>query len=205
MPDQPRYYINDTGTGNIVNLSHPRVLQMVTDSLRYWVDEMHVDGFRFDLAIDPVREPHGFDQGGGFLDSCRQDPVLSKVKLIAEPWDIGPGGYQAGQFPPGWAEWNDKYRDTVRAWKGDEGKAPGARRAADGLRRYLQPPRPQTLGERQLHHRARRLHAQRSRFRIQRQAQREEWGRQSRRPLEQPVMELRRRRADGQCRDSRTA
>jgi glycogen operon protein len=125
MPDQPRYYINDTGTGNTLNLSHPRVLQMVTDSLRYWVTEMHVDGFRFDLATILAREPYGFDQGGGFLDSCRQDPILSKVKLIAEPWDIGPGGYQVGQFPPGWAEWNDKFRDTVRAyWKGDEGKVP---------------------------------------------------------------------------------
>jgi isoamylase len=125
LPDNRRYYINDTGTGNTVNLSHPRVLQMVTDSLRYWVTEMHVDGFRFDLATILAREPHGFDQGGGFLDSCRQDPCLSKVKLIAEPWDIGPGGYQVGAFPPGWAEWNDKYRDTVRSyWKGDEGKVP---------------------------------------------------------------------------------
>jgi glycogen operon protein len=125
MPDQARYYINDTGTGNTLNLSHPRVLQMVTDSLRYWVTEMHVDGFRFDLATILAREPYGFDQGGGFLDSCRQDPILSKVKLIAEPWDIGPGGYQVGQFPPGWAEWNDKFRDTVRSyWKGDEGKVP---------------------------------------------------------------------------------
>ena len=124
-PDNQRYYINDTGTGNTVNLSHPRVLQMVTDSLRYWVTEMHVDGFRFDLATILAREDHGFDPGGGFLDSCRQDPVLSRVKLIAEPWDIGPGGYQVGQFPPSWAEWNDKYRDTVRSyWKGDEGKVP---------------------------------------------------------------------------------
>ena len=123
-PD-PRYYINDTGTGNTLNLSHSRVLQMVTDSLRYWVSEMHVDGFRFDLATILGREPHGFDQGGGFLDSCRQDPVLSRAKLIAEPWDCGPGGYQVGGFPPGWAEWNDRYRDTVRAyWKGDEGKLP---------------------------------------------------------------------------------
>jgi isoamylase len=118
-----RYYINDTGTGNTVNLSHPRVLQMVTDSLRYWVTEMHVDGFRFDLATILAREPHGFDEGGGFLKSCRQDPLLSSVKLIAEPWDIGPGGYQVGGFPPGWAEWNDQFRDTVRAfWKGEEGK-----------------------------------------------------------------------------------
>ncbi len=121
-----RYYINETGTGNTVNLSHPRVLQMVTDSLRYWVQEMHVDGFRFDLATILGREPYGFDEGGGFLDSCRQDPILSSVKLIAEPWDIGPGGYQVGNFPPGWAEWNDKYRDTVRGyWKGEEGKLAG--------------------------------------------------------------------------------
>ncbi|HTW86442.1 MAG TPA: glycogen debranching protein GlgX [Candidatus Binataceae bacterium] len=125
LPDKPRYYINDTGTGNTVNLSHPRVLQMVTDSLRYWVTEMHVDGFRFDLGTILGREVGGFDEGGGFLDSCRQDPVLNQVKLISEPWDCGPGGYQVGSFPPGWAEWNDRYRDTVRSfWKGDEGKAP---------------------------------------------------------------------------------
>ena len=125
LPDQPRYYVNDTGTGNTMNLSHPRVLQMVTDSLRYWAIEMHVDGFRFDLATILGREAHGFDQGGGFLDSCRQDPTLSEMKLIAEPWDCGPGGYQVGSFPPGWAEWNDRYRDTVRSfWKGDQGKAP---------------------------------------------------------------------------------
>ena len=124
LPDQKRYYINDTGTGNTFNLSHPRVLQLVTDSLRYWATEMRVDGFRFDLATILGREPHGFDEGGGFLDSCRQDPVLSRAKLIAEPWDIGPGGYQVGGFPPGWAEWNDRFRDTVRAfWKGDEGQA----------------------------------------------------------------------------------
>lgn len=122
MPDEKRFYINDTGTGNTVNLSHPRVLQMVTDSLRYWVQEMHVDGFRFDLATILAREPYGFDEGGGFLDACRQDPILSGIKLIAEPWDIGPGGYQVGHFPPGWAEWNDKFRDTVRAyWKGSSG------------------------------------------------------------------------------------
>lgn len=125
LPDQKRYYINDTGTGNTVNLSHQRVLQMVSDSLRYWADEMRVDGFRFDLATILGREPYGFDEGGGFLDTCRQDPLLSSVKLIAEPWDIGPGGYQVGQFPPGWAEWNDKFRDTVRSfWKGDAGMLP---------------------------------------------------------------------------------
>ena len=133
LPDKPRYYINDTGTGNTVNLSHPRVLQMVADSLRYWAREMGVDGFRFDLATILAREPYGFDEGGGFLDACRQDPVLSQVKLIAEPWDIGPGGYQVGRFPPGWAEWNDKFRDTVRAyWKGDEGKVPDLARRITG-------------------------------------------------------------------------
>jgi glycogen operon protein len=123
-PDK-RYYINDTGTGNTVNLSHSRVLQMVTDSLRYWAQEMQIDGFRFDLATILGREPHGFDEDGRFLDTCRQDPALSQVKLIAEPWDCGPGGYQVGRFSPGWAEWNDRYRDTVRGyWKGEEGKLP---------------------------------------------------------------------------------
>jgi isoamylase len=121
MPDQPRYYINDTGTGNTVNTSHPRVLQMVTDSLRYWAQKMHVDGFPFDLGI-LGREPEGFDQRGGFFDAVGQDPVLSKLKLVGEPWDIGPGGYQVGGFPPGWAEWADKYRDTVRHyWKDTDG------------------------------------------------------------------------------------
>jgi isoamylase len=123
-PDN-RYYINDTGTGNTLNLSHPRVLQMVNDSLRYWATEMRIDGFRFDLATILGREEYGFDEGGGFLDSCRQDPVLSGVKLIAEPWDCGPGGYQVGGFPPGWAEWNDRFRDTVRGfWRGDDGVLP---------------------------------------------------------------------------------
>jgi isoamylase len=125
LPDDHRYYINDTGTGNTVNTSHPRVLQMVTDSLRYWVEEMHIDGFRFDLGTILGREPEGFDQRGGFFDAVSQDPVLSKVKLVGEPWDIGPGGYQVGGFPPGWAEWNDKYRDTVRDyWKDTDGTAP---------------------------------------------------------------------------------
>jgi isoamylase len=135
LPDNRRFYINDTGTGNTVNLSHPRVLQMVTDSLRYWALEMHVDGFRFDLATILAREPWGFDEGGGFLKSCRQDPVLSMTKLIAEPWDIGPGGYQVGRFPPGWAEWNDRFRDVARSyWKGDEGAVPdlATRLAASG-------------------------------------------------------------------------
>ena len=120
-----RYYVNDTGTGNTLNLSNSRVLQMVTDSLRYWVQEMHVDGFRFDLGTILARETHGFDQASGFLHVCQQDPVLNSVKLVAEPWDCGPGGYQVGEFPPGWAEWNDKFRDDVRRfWKGDAGMTP---------------------------------------------------------------------------------
>lgn len=123
MPDDKRHYINDSGTGNTLDLSHPCVLQMVTDSLRYWATEMHVDGFRFDLATILARHAHGYDERHGFLVACRQDPILSKVKLIAEPWDCGPGGYQVGGFPPGWAEWNDKFRDDVRAfWRGDPGQ-----------------------------------------------------------------------------------
>ncbi len=122
-PD-PRYYINDTGTGNTLNLSHPAVIEMVADSLRYWVNELHVDGFRFDLGTILAREPSGFDSQSGFLKVCNQDPVLRSVKLIAEPWDCGPGGYQVGGFPPGWAEWNDRYRDTVRDfWRGGAGAA----------------------------------------------------------------------------------
>jgi glycogen operon protein len=122
MPGEPRYYINDTGTGNTLNTSHPRVLQMVLDSLRYWATEFDIDGFRFDLGTILGREPTGFDERGGFFDAIGQDPVLRRVKLIGEPWDIGPGGYQLGGFPPGWAEWNDKYRDTLRGfWKGDQG------------------------------------------------------------------------------------
>jgi len=123
--DNKRYYTNDSGTGNMLDLGHPCVLQMVTDSLRYWATEMRVDGFRFDLATILARDHGGFDDRHSFLVSCRQDPVLSKVKLIAEPWDIGPGGYQVGGFPPGWAEWNDLYRDNVRAyWRGDEAQLP---------------------------------------------------------------------------------
>ncbi len=120
QPEQNRYYINDTGTGNTLNLSHPRVIQLVTDSLRYAVQQMHVDGFRFDLGTILAREPNGFDNRSGFLKVCSQDPVLATVKLIAEPWDCGPGGYQVGGFPPGWAEWNDKFRDDVRDfWRGE--------------------------------------------------------------------------------------
>jgi len=126
---EARYYINDTGTGNTLNLSHPAVIEMVTDSLRYWTNELHVDGFRFDLGTILAREPDGFDNQSGFLKACNQDPVLRTVKLIAEPWDCGPGGYQVGGFPPGWGEWNDRYRDTVREfWKAGASVAEIAKR-----------------------------------------------------------------------------
>ena len=123
VPDQPRYYMDYTGTGNTLNMRHPQVLKMVMDSLRYWVLDMHVDGFRFDLAAALARELHDVDRLSAFFDVINQDPVLSKVKLIAEPWDVGEGGYQVGRFPALWAEWNGKYRDVVRRyWKGDDGQ-----------------------------------------------------------------------------------
>jgi glycogen operon protein len=130
---EPRYYINDTGCGNTLNISHPRVLQMVMDSLRYWVQVMGVDGFRFDLATILGRELHGFDKSNGFLDAVLQDPILNSVKMIAEPWDIGPGGYQLGGFPSPWSEWNDRYRDTMRRyWRGDKGLLPEFARRIHG-------------------------------------------------------------------------
>jgi isoamylase len=123
VADNPRYYMDYTGTGNTLNMRHPRVLQLIMDSLRYWVLDMHVDGFRFDLAATLARELHEVDRLGAFLDIIHQDPVLSQVKLIAEPWDLGEGGYQVGKFPVGWAEWNDRYRDAARSyWKGDGGQ-----------------------------------------------------------------------------------
>ncbi|HEX7052563.1 MAG TPA: glycogen debranching protein GlgX [Burkholderiales bacterium] len=121
-PANPRRYLNFTGTGNSFNTAHRVPLQLVMDSLRYWVEEMHVDGFRFDLAPTLARRAHEFDRNSAFLSAARQDPVLSQVKLIAEPWDLGEGGYQLGNFPPGWSEWNDRYRDAVRSyWRGDAG------------------------------------------------------------------------------------
>jgi glycogen operon protein len=123
MAEQERYYNDFTGTGNALELRHRHVLRMVTDSLRYWVQEMGVDGFRFDLASTLARVEGVYDEHAGFLDAVAQDPLLSSAKLIAEPWDTGAGGYQVGSFPPGWSEWNDQYRDTVRKfWKGDDGQ-----------------------------------------------------------------------------------
>ena len=123
MPDNRRYYKDYTGCGNTLNVTHPRTLQLIMDSLRYWVLEMHVDGFRFDLASTLARVLHDVDRLSAFFDIMHQDPVLSQVKLIAEPWDLGEGGYQVGNFPVGWAEWNGKYRDTIRRyWKGEGGQ-----------------------------------------------------------------------------------
>ncbi|HZF07704.1 MAG TPA: glycogen debranching protein GlgX [Thermoanaerobaculia bacterium] len=120
MPDQPAYYMDYTGTGNSLNMRHPHVLQLIMDSLRYWVLDLHVDGFRFDLASTLARELHECDRLAAFFDLIQQDPVVSRVKLIAEPWDLGDGGYQVGNFPPLWSEWNAKYRDSVRDyWRGE--------------------------------------------------------------------------------------
>lgn len=125
QPNDPRYHIDETGCGNTLNLSHPRVLQMVMDSLRYWCTAFNIDGFRFDLGVTLGREPHGYDRGSGFFDALCQDPVLATRKLISEPWDLGPGGYQLGNHPAGFGEWNDKFRDTVRRfWRGDAGMRP---------------------------------------------------------------------------------
>ena len=170
--DSPRHYLDFTGCGNTLNMVHPRVLQLLMDSLRYWVLEMHVDGFRFDLASALARELHEVDRLGAFFDLLRQDPVLNQVKLIAEPWDLGEGGYQVGNFPAGWAEWNDKYRDTMRAyWKGDGGLiGEFARRLTGSSDLYGRNGR-RPLRQHQLRRLPRRLHARRSR-RLQRQAQR---------------------------------
>ncbi|MBS1167983.1 MAG: glgX 1 [Proteobacteria bacterium] len=176
-PDRPRWYINDTGTGNTLNSGHPRVTQMILDSLRYWVEAIGVDGFRFDLATSVGREPHGFDPEGRFLTALRQDPLLSTVKLIAEPWDIGPGGYQLGNFRP-----------------------------AARFARSVRPVKPAAVGVDQLHHRSRRLHAERSRF-LRGKAQRGESRGQPRRPFRQSLGQLRHRGTvggPGHCRHAQT-
>src|SRR6185436_8350022 len=121
VPDDLSYYMDYTGTGNTLQMRSPHTLQLVMDSLLYWIEEMHVDGFRFDLASALARQFHEVDRLSAFFDLIQQDPVVSRVKLIAEPWDIGDGGYQVGNFPPLWSEWNGKYRDTIREyWRGED-------------------------------------------------------------------------------------
>jgi isoamylase len=139
-PENPRFNWDSTGTGNTLDLSHPRVLQMVMDSLRHWVEAYHVDGFRFDLASTLARDPYDFSQRAAFLQACVQDPVLRGVKLVAEPWDVGSGGYQVGGFPIGWSEWNDQYRDTIRSfWRGDPGQLPKVTQVMTGSREIFEP------------------------------------------------------------------
>ncbi|MDB5508669.1 MAG: glycogen debranching protein, partial [Hyphomicrobiales bacterium] len=138
--DNKRFSWDSTGTGNTLDLNHPRVLQMVLDSLRYWVEDFHIDGFRFDLASSLARDPFDVDERSGFLRAVSQDPVLSRVKLIAEPWDLGDGGYRVGGFPAGWSEWNDRYRDHVRGfWRGDPGQLPNLAQALTGSREIFGP------------------------------------------------------------------
>ena len=162
-PENRRFYTDWTGTGNTVDIRHSRTMQLVMDSLRYWVADMHVDGFRFDLAPVLARGDVDVSPFAEFFDVVRQDPVVSKVKLIAEPWDLGPGGYQVGRFPIGWGEWNGKYRDTTRKYLA---RRPGAGgRVRLPARRQQRPVRAQPAepaGQHQLRHLPRRLHAARS-------------------------------------------
>ena len=191
-----------TGCGNTLNMQSPQVLQLIMDSLRYWVLEMHVDGFRFDLASALARELYEVDRLAAFFDIIHQDPVLSQVKLIAEPWDLGEGGYQVGNFPVLWTEWNGKYRDTVRRfWRGDGGTVSELATRLTGSSDLYAHERPPAVRQHQFRHRARRLHAARSR-QLQREAQRGERRREPRRREQQPELELRRRRADRRRRRS---
>ena len=205
VEDDKRYYMDYTGTGNSLNVRHPHSLQLMMDSLRYWVTEMHVDGFRFDLAATLAREFYDVDRLSTFFELVQQDPVVSQVKLIAEPWDIGPGGYQVGNFPPQWTEWNGKYRDTVRDfWRGEPatlGEFASRLTGSADLYETLRPP-PGRVD--QLRHRARRLHAGRPGL-LQREAQRGQRRGQPRRRIAQPVVELRRRGADRRHRRARPA
>jgi len=201
-PEDLRFYVDFTGTGNTLNTVHPpSTLRLIMDSLRYWVVECHVDGFRFDLASTLARGLFEVDRLGAFFDHIHQDPVLSQVKLIAEPWDVGPGGYQVGNFPVLWSEWNGIYRDEMRDfWRGESPER--VRRPPDGIGRPL--PRPLPVGLDQLHHRPRRLYAARPRL-LQREAQRGQSRGQPGRHRRQPLLELRRRGGDRRSGDPRAA
>ena len=205
MPDNPRFYMDYTGTGNTLNARNPRTLQLIMDSLRYWILEMQVDGFRFDLASALARELHDVDRLGSFFDIIHQDPVISRVKLIAEPWDVGEGGYQVGNFPPLWSEWNGKYRDTVRDyWRGAQNTLGEFAFRFTGSSDLYEATGPPALRQHQLRHRPRRLHPARPRL-LQREAQRGQRRGQPRRGEPQPLVEHGRRGADRRSRDQRAA
>ena len=203
--DDQRYYMDYTGTGNSLNMRDPHVLQLLMDSLRYWIVDMHVDGFRFDLASTLARGLHDVDRLSAFFDLVQQDPIVSQVKLIAEPWDVGEGGYQVGNFPPNWAEWNGKYRDCVRDyWRGtDQTISEFAYRHFRQLR-SVRDHRTPAVCQHQFLHRPRRLHADRPGV-IQREAQRSQRRRESRWRVAQSLVELRRRGADRRSRRRRAA
>ena len=205
VDDDPRFYYDTTGTGNTLLMRHPHVLQLVMDSLRYWVEEMHVDGFRFDLAASLARQFHEVDRLSAFFDLVQQDPVVNRVKLIAEPWDVGPGGYQVGNFPPLWTEWNGLYRDVMRDyWRGEPATLGDLRRAPDRLERPLPGRRAPAVGLDQLHHRPRRLHAARPGH-LRREAQRGQRRGQPGRRVPQPLVEPRRGGGDRRPRGHRAA
>ena len=204
VEDDQRYYMDYTGTGNTLNVRHPHSVQLIMDSLRYWVTEMHVDGFRFDLAATLAREFYDVDKLSTFFEMVQQDPVVSQVKLIAEPWDIGPGGYQVGGFPPQWTEWNGDYRDTVRDfWRGEPSLGDFASRLSGSSDLYEHSGR-RPFASHQLRHRPRRLHAARPGV-LQREAQRGQRRGQQRRREPQPLVEPRRRGPDRRPRDPRGA
>ena len=204
VEDEPQYYMDYTGTGNSLNVRHPHSLQLIMDSLRYWVTEMHVDGFRFDLASALAREFYDVDRLATFFELVQQDPVVSQVKLIAEPWDVGPGGYQVGNFPPQWTEWNGAYRDTVRDfWRGEPSLGEFASRLA-GLVGLLRALRAAAGRQHQLRDRARRVHPERPGV-LQREAQRCQRRGQQRRREPQPLLEPRRRGPHRRSRGARPA
>ena len=205
VDDDPAHYYDTTGTGNSLLMRHPHVLQLIMDSLRYWVTEMHVDGFRFDLAATLARQFHEVDRLSAFFDLVQQDPVVCQVKLIAEPWDVGDGGYQVGNFPPLWTEWNGKYRDTVRDfWRGEPATLGEFASRLTGSQRPLRARGPQADRVDQLRHRPRRLHAARPGL-LQREAQRGQRRGRRRRREPQPLVELRRRGRDRRRRRSSCA
>ena len=201
VDDDKRYYMDYTGTGNSLNVGHPHSLQLIMDSLRYWVTEMHVDGFRFDLASTLAREFYDVDRLSAFFELVQQDPTVSQVKLIAEPWDVGPGGYQVGNFPPQWTEWNGKYRDTVRDyWRGEPATLDEFAYRLTGSADLYEHTATAARGLDQLRHRPRRIHVAGPGV-LQRETQRGQRRGQQRRRKPQPVVELWSRGSDRRFRD----